>query len=184
VETCTVCGQRKEVEAFAFKNEALGRRRRTCKACMAEYGRGHYARNREAYIARNVANMRMRRRALKERVWRYPAEHPCVDCGECDLVVLEFDHCDASLKVAEIYWLVQSTYGWARIEAGSPSARCGAPTAIGDGRAPSLDGPRRRRRQSMKDVRRGDAHSGRHDQNQERHGTQRSTRVRARRAVR
>ena len=101
--------------AFAFKNQAAGRRHRKCKACMAAYGRQHYARHREAYIARNVSNMRLRRRSLKAQVWVYLAEHPCVDCGEGDLVVLNVDHVDPATKRSEIHWLVQKAYRWSTI---------------------------------------------------------------------
>jgi hypothetical protein len=85
--------------------------------CVAEYGREHYACNRQAYITRNVANMRERRRALKERVWGYLADQACIDCGERDLVVLDFDHIERERKRLEIYWLAHSTFAWSAIEA-------------------------------------------------------------------
>src|SRR5579864_8131930 len=103
---CSVCGEDKEAEAFAFKNKASGRRHPKCKPCMATYGREHYARNREAYIARNVANMRERRRALRQRVWQILVQQACLDCGERDPLVLDFDHVDLSKKRGDIYSLV------------------------------------------------------------------------------
>jgi len=116
VPTCTVCGEDKDAEAFAFKNKAAGRRHRKCKVCMAAYGRDHYARNRAAYINRNVANNRVRRRSLKQRVWGHVASQACVDCGERDPLVLEFDHLDPLTKRAEIYYLVQRGYAWTTIQ--------------------------------------------------------------------
>src|ERR1051326_7249795 len=112
---CAVCGLAQEAEAFAFKNRATGRRHRKCKACMAMYGREHYARNREAYIARNVANMRERRRALRHRVWQILVQQACLDCGERDPLLLDFDHVDPAKKRGDIYSLVRSAYGWQTI---------------------------------------------------------------------
>ena len=82
---------------------------------MAMYGREHYARNREAYIARNVANMRERRRALRHRVWQILVQQACLDCGERDPLLLDFDHVDPAKKRGDIYSLVRSACGWQTI---------------------------------------------------------------------
>ena len=63
-----------------------------CRPCRAAYKQEHYKRNRQRYID----NARRRdQRVLQERTLfmvQYLKEHPCVDCGERDVVVLDFDH--------------------------------------------------------------------------------------------
>lgn len=115
VKTCRFCGKVKQACEFGFKNEAAGRRHDKCKACVAEYGREHYARNKQAYISRSAHNTRLRKRVLQERVWNYLLEHKCVDCGERDPLVLDFDHRESSNKKTEIYWLVRTTSRWTLI---------------------------------------------------------------------
>jgi hypothetical protein len=44
----------------------------------------------------------------------YLREHPCVDCGEPDLVVLQFDHVMGE-KVANISLLVRRLVSWQKI---------------------------------------------------------------------
>ena len=59
-----------------------------CRECQRDY----YLDNRANHIA-NVAVRRRRCRAeTREAINAYLIEHPCVDCGETDLDVLEFDH--------------------------------------------------------------------------------------------
>ncbi len=63
-----------------------------CKACQNEYVRSHYQAYRTKYIQkarlRNAAQSKINGDFLIE----YLSQHPCVDCGEDDIVVLEFDH--------------------------------------------------------------------------------------------
>jgi hypothetical protein len=55
------------------------------------------------------------------RLLHYLRQHPCVDCGESDPVVLDFDHRDASLKRATVSVLIWAT-SWAVVE--QEMARC------------------------------------------------------------
>ena len=42
-------------------------------------------------------------------------EHPCVDCGETDMLVLQFDHRDRTDKVIEVGRLISRYSGWPQI---------------------------------------------------------------------
>jgi hypothetical protein len=59
-----------------------------CRECFRAYFR-----ERGAVHLRQVRRSSVRRRArAREYVYAYLAEHPCVDCGQANPVVLEFDH--------------------------------------------------------------------------------------------
>ena len=63
-----------------------------CKKCHRQYVNKHYADNREVYIRRALDRNDRIRAQLREYLSDCLATHPCVDCGECDMVVLQFDH--------------------------------------------------------------------------------------------
>jgi len=50
-----------------------------------------------------------------ERIGAFLLEHPCVDCGEADLRVLDFDHREGTEKSAEVMKLAKAAYSWARV---------------------------------------------------------------------
>jgi hypothetical protein len=89
---CGRCKSRKPVDDFAWRRKAREQRDNYCRPCRAEYKQEHYAANRQRYID---SAQRRRRAVVAERIEflvAYLREHPCVDCGETDPVVLEFDH--------------------------------------------------------------------------------------------
>lgn len=87
-----------------------------CRPCRAEYRRNHYQRNIDYYKAK----ARRRRKSVIDinRQWllEYLLQHPCVDCGESDPIVLEFDHRDASTKVAAVSTLARGGYSLAAVQ--------------------------------------------------------------------
>lgn len=77
------------------------------------YNKQHYERNKALYIARASARKTQVVIALNAQLSEYFAAHPCVDCGEHDPVVLEFDH--VSDKNADISNMVCKGYSWQSI---------------------------------------------------------------------
>ena len=71
-----------------------------CKHCHRKYVKDHYELNRKIYIDRAVRRNKEIRAALRGYLADYLAEHPCVDCGETDIVVLHFDHVDGEKSAA------------------------------------------------------------------------------------
>ncbi len=89
---CGRCGERKDLAEFAWRRKAKGQLDNYCRPCRAAYKQEHYAANRQ----RNIDRVKARKsEVITKRVrWLldFLAAHPCVDCGEADTLVLEFDH--------------------------------------------------------------------------------------------
>lgn len=103
---CSVCRELKPVADFAFRDMVLGARDYYCRPCRRAYRRGHYERNRSDYVSRALREMKMKREDALSLIYGYLGNHPCVDCGETDLVLLEFDHVDPTTKTAEVACMV------------------------------------------------------------------------------
>jgi hypothetical protein len=87
-----MCGEVKAVDEFMWNHKAKGERDSYCRPCRAVYKKAHYKANKQRYI--DNARVRNDNVAIERVTWLvdYFATHPCVDCGETDPVVLEFDH--------------------------------------------------------------------------------------------
>lgn len=118
---CTRCGESKPLEGFAPRYRALPSPASRCRECQAVYQREWYVRNREKVIQRVRANRGKpklgERKSVhldaRRRRWEYLLTHPCVDCGETDPVVLEFDH--RSEKRSAIVDLMRRHAPWEQI---------------------------------------------------------------------
>jgi hypothetical protein len=99
---CTRCGKLKELSAYTFKDLAKRVLHSYCRECHAQWNRGHYERNKAKYIANARRHRAVYRAEALRCLVEYLRSHPCVDCGETDLLVLEFDHRDSSKKRLEV----------------------------------------------------------------------------------
>jgi hypothetical protein len=115
MRACTKCGELKPLEAFPPVRRGEPELQRWCRDCFAAYGREYYRKNREVQKARLLRNVAATRAGNRRRIMEYLAAHPCVDCGETDIVVLEFDHLGD--KVADVSTYANGGRTWARIEA-------------------------------------------------------------------
>ena len=91
MKTCSKCNRNLPLAEFNWKIKNV-RRSVYCKSCSREYIRGHYDNNKRYYL--DKARRRNKKIKNDNRVYiaNYLKSHPCVDCGEKDILVLEFDH--------------------------------------------------------------------------------------------
>jgi hypothetical protein len=89
---CGRCGELKPLNEFAWRRKRKIQRDSFCRPCRSAYGREHYLANRQRYIDQAAVVKRKRLRERTLYLLEYFKTHPCVDCGEDDPVVLEFDH--------------------------------------------------------------------------------------------
>jgi len=72
----------------------------------------HYQRNKDYYINRNKRSRELRR----EYIINIKKQGQCVDCGNKDYRVLEFDHVGDNVKLANISNLVSRGWSLKRID--------------------------------------------------------------------
>lgn len=75
-----------------------------CKDCRKVYAASWYSNNPEVHYER----VRKSRIALKQFMYDYLLEHPCIECGESRPECLDFDHIDPSTKAGNISLMVGS----------------------------------------------------------------------------
>lgn len=114
---CSGCGQERDIEQdFAWKNKAKGTRQRWCKFCQAEANRRHYQNNKQIYMKRALTRNALVNSENKQNLYAYLSSHPCVDCGQTDVRILEFDHVRGN-KSESISTLLQHSVPWQKVEA-------------------------------------------------------------------
>lgn len=106
---CVHCREVKSVEEFAYSNRLLGTRQKHCRACMSKFNKESYERNKKKRRKSIYEKRQERREEARRYVWDYLSTHPCVDCGETDPRLLEFDHVRGK-KVDSVSQLANGRY--------------------------------------------------------------------------
>lgn len=91
MKTCTNCKESKSLDEFGNWKRSKDGKYPRCKPCKRDYDNSYYKTNdnRAGYLKAAAKAVIGRNR---QWVWDYLLQHPCVDCGEPDPIVLEFDH--------------------------------------------------------------------------------------------
>jgi hypothetical protein len=106
-----------ELSEFNVRAASPDGRQSVCRRCNAVRSRRYYAENLEKHRKAVAAQVAKTRAAHLERIGDYLLEHPCVECGEADIRVLDFDHRDGEDKTGEVMKLAKAAYSWRRVSA-------------------------------------------------------------------
>ena len=88
IKSCVICKKEKHIDEFNKRLKAKDGLQDSCRQCS----RNWYQANKEKH-KKNVGKRRKQyRKSVKEFIWNYKLQNPCVDCNEPDPVVLDFDH--------------------------------------------------------------------------------------------
>lgn len=90
MKTCNRCGENKPLSEFN-KKRASGVQP-YCRPCQSSYQKDNYEGTRIARLENIYDNRKKRKTTIRLFLAEFYTAHPCVDCGETDLTVLDFDH--------------------------------------------------------------------------------------------
>jgi len=110
---CPKCLSTKSLQAFPRRG--AGRSPSGyCLECQRVYSRAHYRRNKAKHNARRHANQVVYVARNKQRMRVFLEDRSCIDCGNANPIVLEFDHVRGK-KRYEISIMLNAGFAWARI---------------------------------------------------------------------
>ena len=94
--------ENKFIDEFSFRNKTKNLRHTQCKSCKSVLIKKHYQDNKESYKAKAYIWTKQQRQKNAEYIYNYLKDHPCVNCGETNPILLEFDHQGKELKRDDI----------------------------------------------------------------------------------
>ena len=109
---CSKCKEPKSISKFGKHSGKKDGLQSICKPCQKLY----YRENREHLYPLIKKRTKERSTIIRKFVWDYLSDHPCIDCGISDPIVLEFDHMDRSTKSFQIGKAMQDGYSIERLE--------------------------------------------------------------------
>ncbi|MBA4124452.1 MAG: hypothetical protein H0X72_18575 [Acidobacteria bacterium] len=114
-KVCTKCSLKKDLLLFPAKKKAKDGHASWCRACFKANWDVRYRENHQHYRDSHNTSRRKIREQNARKVFDYLTHHPCVNCGESDPIVLEFDHRDRIEKSECISILILNS-SWERVE--------------------------------------------------------------------
>lgn len=108
---CSACGIEKPLDpGFPVRRKRPDGHEGRCRACLRAGNRRHYQND----PTRRTRLINERKQRLRTRLLDYLGEHPCVDCGEADIIVLQFDHC-YGIKTTTVAETISRGWSWAMV---------------------------------------------------------------------
>ena len=115
LKTCSLCSATKPLEAFTVNRRNNDGHTSYCRECISLANKRRYLeRSHEIKQRLRVFNKKLKDDKAR-KVFDYLQCHPCVDCGESDPVVLEFDHRDSATKLHAVARMIEARFAWDKI---------------------------------------------------------------------
>jgi hypothetical protein len=115
VKRCVICRQTLSLDGFNRKVGAPDGLQNVCRECNRASARRYYRENRAKHLAVIAQRTREAKARARSLVGGHLLSHPCVDCGEADIRVLDFDHVPGRGKTRSVMEMVNLGFAIERI---------------------------------------------------------------------
>ena len=115
MKKCNKCQELKGEREFSKKASATNGLQCYCKICASKVVCGHYANN-PVYKQKIKDNFKARKQVNRIKMYKYMLQHPCIDCGESNPIVLDFDHRNLKEKKYLVSTLARMSVAWETVE--------------------------------------------------------------------
>jgi len=116
MKKCVICKVEKPTSEFNKNKSKKDGLQAHCRICSQARFKVYWEKNKDKQRATVADRKRRIAQDCREYVARYLQSHPCVDCGNSDFRVLEFDHV-TGVKKAGVGVLARNAYGVKVIQA-------------------------------------------------------------------
>ena len=115
MKRCVTCRRVLPYTDFNRKRSSADGLQNVCRECNRMRARRYYQENREKHIRVIVARVARARLLALDVAGKHLTVNPCIDCGESDIRVLDFDHRPGTEKTQNVMYLVHNGYSVDRI---------------------------------------------------------------------
>lgn len=109
MKVCGKCNLEKDFSEFSKKSRNKDGLQCHCKSCSSKAIKTHYKNNKKYYIDRADKANKIRKPEALQFLIDYLKKNPCIDCGEKDPIVLQFDHVRGK-KIKAVSVMAQNGY--------------------------------------------------------------------------
>lgn len=123
-KSCTACKQVKPVEEFGTNRAKKDGLQLQCKPCRKDINAAYYISSKDSQNPKRKAWIEKARTEGRQIAWDYLRNNPCVDCGESDIVVLQFDHVRGEKKYDISFLILRGMVAYLKEEIEKCVSRC------------------------------------------------------------
>ena len=92
MKKCGICGIKKPLSEFNKNKGRADGLQTICKDCNRVKSKAYYRDNYEEQRNRIYKQKQERKEESRRNIIAYLQNHPCIDCGNTNILVLDFDH--------------------------------------------------------------------------------------------
>ena len=110
MKTCNGCKRELSLDEFNKNRTHHDGLQSRCRWCNNRATEKHYEENKQYYLDKQSRRIKTVGALGREYLMKYLLEHPCVDCNNTDIEVLEFDHRDPKEKLHNVGSMAHAAY--------------------------------------------------------------------------